>query len=359
MVVQSTSAALTAEGLTELSHETIESNERAVVLFQRALGLDAGFAAAYGGLAQAYVQRTDDLGLGKTWLEPGVRAGTRAIELDPSLGHAYVTLGRAYRIRGWLREELKLWERRSELDPSDATASERVGWVLWFTGRAEESLSWLKRAIAQRPESRWAHFFLGNANLALGNHAEAGRMYARELELQPDHSSAQAGVIWSQLAGGKDEEARLHLGRFQTGPYDADRYPLKLCDIEYFLGADETATRHAREALAEPEERYWPRGFLASTILGALLWPADRVGAEEQLAYSQQIDRARLEGGDEGYMAHIDLVAVDAIKGETRAACRSLRTAIAAGWRYGSLAPRDRLFENLRTDPEFRSLLAV
>ena len=135
--------------------------------------------------------------------------------------------------------------------------------------------------------------------------------------------------------------------------------PLKLADIEYFLGEDENASLHAREALAEPKDRYWPRGFLASTILGALLWPADRAGAEEQLGSSERIDRERLEGGDEGYMPHVDLAAVEAIRGEARAACRSLRAAIAAGWRYGSLAARDRLFENLRTDREFLSLVVA
>jgi tetratricopeptide (TPR) repeat protein len=358
VVVQGTAAALTAEGLSELSHETAESNERAVALFERALGVDAGFAPAYTGLAKAYVQRYD-LQRGRSWLEPAVTAGKRAIELDPTLGDAYLALGRAYRMKGWHREELQLWQRRAQLDANDGDARERVGWVLWFTGRAEESLPWLHAAVAQRPESRWAHFFLGNANLALGNYGEAERRYGRELELHPDHSSAQAGVIWSLLAAGRDEEARSHLRRFQTGSMDGDRYPLKLADIEHFLGEDETASRHAREALAEPEERYWPRGFLASTILGALLWPADRVGAEEQLGNSEQIDRERLEGGDEGYMAHIDLTAVEAIRGETRAACRSLRTAIGAGWRYGSLAARDRLFENLRTEPEFLSLIAA
>ncbi len=357
--MQSTAAALVAEGLSELSHGTAESNERAVALFERALGVDAGSAAAYMGLAKAYVQRTDDLLLGRSWLESAVTAGTRAIELDPSLGDAYLALGHAYRIKGWLRDELQLWQRRVQLDASDADASERLGWVLWFTGRADEALPWLHAAVAQRPEGRWAQFYLGNAHLALGDYGEAERMYGRALELHPDHSSAQAGVIWSLLAADRDEEARSHLRRFQTGSFDGDRYPLKLADIEYFLGEDENASLHAREALAEPEERYWPRGFLASTILGALLWPADRAGAEEQLGYSEQIDRERLEGGDEGYMPHVDLAAVEAIRDEARAACRSLRTAIAAGWRYASFAARDRLFENLRTDHEFLSLVAA
>jgi tetratricopeptide (TPR) repeat protein len=357
--MQGTGAAFTAEGLSELSHETAESNRRAVALFELALGVDPGFAGAYMGLAKAYVQRTDDLLLGPSWLGPAVAAGTRAVELDPSLGDAYVALGRAYRIRGWLREELQLWHRRAQMDPSDANASEKIGWLLWFTGRADESLPWLHRAVAQRPEGRWTHFFLGNANLALGNYDEAERMYGRALEIHPDHSSAQAGVIWSLLAAGGDEKARSHLQRFQTGSFDGDRYPLKLADVEYFLGEDENAARHAREALAEPEERYWPRGFLASTILGALLKPADPAGAEEQLKQSEQIDRVRLEGGDQGYMPHVDLAAVEAIRGQARAACSSLRTAIAAGWRYPSLAARDRLFENLRPDEEFLLLITI
>lgn len=359
MIQQGTAAALTAEGLSELSNGTSENNERAVALFQHALSVDGGFAAAYMGLAKAYVQRVDDLRLGRWWLEPAVKSGTRAVELDASLADAYVALGRTYRIKGWLREELQLWRRRAQLDPSDANAKEKIGWVLWFTGRAEESIPWLRAVVEQRPQGRWTHFFLGNANLALGKYGEAERMYNRALELYPDHSSAQAGVIWSLLAAGKDEAARGQLGHLQTGSFDGDRYPLKLCDIEYFLGEDEHASTHAREALAEPDERYWPRGFLASTILGALLWPTDRVSAEELLGRSRDIDRERLDGGDQGYMAHLDLAAVEAAQGNGSAACRLLRAAINAGWRYSPLVACDRLFENLRNDPEFLSLVGV
>lgn len=348
-----------AEGLSELSRGTAQGNDRAVALFERALVLDAGFATAYMGLAKAYVQRVDELGLGGSWLEPAVTAGKRALELDPSLGDAYIALGRAYRHKGWLREELQLWQRRAQLDPSDANANEKIGWILWFIGRPDESVPYLQTALAQRPSGRWTHFFLGNANLACGEFNEAQRMYARALELYPDHSSAQAGVIWSLLAAHKDAAAGSHLRRFQNGAFDGDRYPLKLADIEYFMEEDDNAVVHARQALTEPEERYWPRGILASTILGALLWPVERAGAERQLSSSEQIDRERLKGGDQGYMPHVDFAAVAAIRGEARIACRSLSTGIAAGWRYRSIAKHDRLFERLRTDDEFLALVAA
>ena len=354
-----TGAALVAEGLGELSHRTVESNERAVALFDRALEGKADFARAYGGLAQAYVQRTDDLRLGLTWLAQAVEAGTKALDLDPSLRDAYLALGRVYRIKGSLSAELQLWQRCAQLDPRDADVSERLGWVLWFTGRPNEALTWLQTTLAQRPDGSWTHFFLGNANLALGDYDEAERMYRKAVELEPGHSSGQAGVIWSQLAAHRDEEARAQLHRFQTGSFDGDRYPLKLADIEYFLGEDANASQHAQDALAEPEERYWPRGFLASTILGAILWPTDRASAEAQLESSEHIDRERVEGGDEGYMPHVDFAAVEAIRGDAHAACRSLRAAIAAGWRYGSLASRDRLFENVCAHEEFLVLLAA
>jgi tetratricopeptide (TPR) repeat protein len=356
-----TASTLVARGRDALSEGTHESNERAVTLFERALATEPQFAPGYVGLATAYLERAGEPPLGEQWLARAIAAGEKALGLDPLPAEAYLALGRAYRSKGLLRKEKELWQRRVQIDPKDAIARTREGWVLWFTGRPDEALQWLHAAAGLRPGDRWVqrwvYFFLGNANLALSNHVEAQRWYRKQLDLHPDHSSAQAGLIWSLLAANKDDEARSQHTRFRTNSYDGDRYPLKLADIEYFLNLDEYASQHAREALSEPDERYWPRGFLASTILGALLWSSDRLAATTHLASSERIDRERLKGGDEGYMPHIDLAAIQAVRGEIRAACRSLRAAIAAGWRYPALATRDRLFKSLRTDPEFISLM--
>ena len=356
-----TAGALVAQGRAALTEGTRESNDRAVTLFERALDLEPQFAPGYVGLATACLEQAGEPQLGEHWLERAIAAGEKAIDLDPLPAEAYLALGRAYRSKGLLRKEEELWKRRVQIDPSDAIARTREGWVLWFTGRPDEALQWLHAAAAQAPGDRWVqrwvYFFLGNANLALSKHAEAQQMYGKQLDLHPDHSSAQAGLIWSLLAANKDDEARTQLTRFLTNTYDGDRYALKLADIEYFLNQDQHASQHAREALSEPDERYWPRGFLASTILGALLWPSDRRAAMTHLASSERIDRERLKGGDEGYMPHIDLAAIQAVRGEIRAACRSLRAAINAGWRYPALALRDRLFESLRMDPDFISLM--
>ena len=361
--MSATATTLVAEGSSALSEGTSEGNQRAVTLFEQALGADPRCAPAYVGLANAYLARATESRTGQPWLDRAIEAGETALELDPSRREGYLVLGLAYRTKGMLDKEQKLWLRRLQVDPSDAIARTREGWVLWFTGRPDEALTWLSAAAAQRPEhewiQRWVYFFLGNANLALGDFAEAQRMYHKQLSLNPDHSSAQAGLIWSLLAGNNDEEARHQLSRFEANSYDGDRYPLKIADIEYFLGDDGKAAVYARDALAEVDGRYWPRGLLASTILGGVLWPSDRSAAVVHLRTSEEIDRERLDDGDEGYMPHIDLAAIHAIRGDARAACRSLRAAIDAGWRYPALAVRDRIFESLRTDREFVFLMAA
>jgi tetratricopeptide (TPR) repeat protein len=355
-------SALVAKGRGALSEGTHESLERAVALFERAVAVEPKFEPGYVGLAIACVELAAEPPLRQRWLERAIEAGEKAVELDPLGAEAYVALGRAYRSKGLLRKEEQLWRRRLEIDPQDAIARTRGGWVLWFTGRPAEGLEWLSAAAGLRPADqwvqRWVYFFMGNANLAMGNHAEAERSYRKQLELHPDHSSAEAGLIWSLLAAGIEDEARSEKARFAEGAYDGDRCALKLADIEYVLGQDDQASQHAREALSEPDERYWPRGFLASTILGALLWHSDRAAATTHFASSERIDRERLAGGDEGYMAHVDLAAVQAVRGDIATACRSLRSAVTAGWRYAALAARDRLFETLRADPAFISLVS-
>jgi tetratricopeptide (TPR) repeat protein len=356
---------LVSEGLRDLEHGTAEGNAHAVDVLNQALDVDSGLAAAHAALAAAYVQRTDDLLLGRAWIDPAIAAGRRALELDPSLREACVALGRAYRLKGRLKEERELWERRLRVAPDDADARERLGWVLWFTGGPDEALPWLDAAAAQRPQRAWTQFFLGNAYIALEDFARAEQSYGHALALDPSHSSAQAGLIWSLLAAGRDQDARRHLRLFQESTFDGDRYSLKIADLECFLGDAEAARRHAIEAIAEPSrdssvggaERYWPRGVLASTILGALTWRANRASAQVHLDRSELIDRERIEGGDQGYMPHIDLAAIQAIRGETRDACRSLRAAIQAGWRGRAFSTRDPLFENAREDGEFGSLI--
>lgn len=52
-----------------------------------------------------------------------------------------------YRRNGWLRQDLALWLGRFGREPSDPEASERIGWILWFIGRARDALPRLEHIV--------------------------------------------------------------------------------------------------------------------------------------------------------------------------------------------------------------------
>jgi tetratricopeptide (TPR) repeat protein len=94
-------------------------NERAVELFELAVGADSGFAPAYVGLAKAYLDRVDDLRDTREWLDQAIAAGEKAIELDPKVGDAYLPLGAAYSLQaaaaaGWRYATLAARDRLFE-----------------------------------------------------------------------------------------------------------------------------------------------------------------------------------------------------------------------------------------------------
>lgn len=290
-----------------------------------------------------------------------VRLLREAIDLDPSLREAYVGLGRLYYRNAWLEAELDLWLQRIGVDPTDPDAHERIGWILWFTGRAEESLPWLERNLALRPSGKWGRFYLGNAKLILGRYAEAERAYRAAIEMQSDFSSAHAGLAWTLFAAGHLDEARAQCDRMRMTTLDGDRYDVKMADLDLFSGEASAAAERARRVPPEDPRawpaRYWPRGTSATTILAGALIDRDNSAVAAALAASESVNRARLANGDEGYLPRYDLAAVHALDGKRDEACRWLSEAIAVGWWFPDLARRDPLLRALHEHPPFEDLL--
>ncbi|MEA2644590.1 MAG: eukaryotic-like serine/threonine-protein kinase [Chloroflexota bacterium] len=290
-----------------------------------------------------------------------IRLLQEAIELDPTLGDAYLALARIYYKHAWFNAELHLWQRRLAVDSNDPDAHERIGWIFWFTGRAEDALPQLKRSIDLRPTGRWGHFYMGNANLILGRYPDAELAYRAALNTYPDHSSAHAGLAWTLFAAGSDAEANAHCDGMRASTLDGDRYEVKMADLELFSGNADVAADLARRAAPEDPSgwlgRYWPRGIAASTILAAAILDRDRAAADEALETSASVDRARITRGDEGYVPRYDLAAVCALRGARDEACHWLGEAIAMGWWFPDLARRDPLLRSLRDHAPFTALL--
>ena len=141
------------------ARRTPADTERAVELYQQALAIDPGYASAWEGLSDAYVNQ---IYFGQVDFEQGVakveEALENAVNLNPGLASAHSGLGfAAYAWRNDLQSAARHYERAIELssNPTDAAT------MLFALGRIEESLPYYERIAINNPLSAGAHFNLG------------------------------------------------------------------------------------------------------------------------------------------------------------------------------------------------------
>ena len=121
---------------------------KSIQLFTQALDLDATFALAYSGMADAYVQ----LGYGSL-LSPSdafpkaEAAALHALQLDSTLAEPHATLGfvRMYYYWDWAGADQE-FQHALALNPSYATGHEWYGLFLTAMGRYDEALAHERRA---------------------------------------------------------------------------------------------------------------------------------------------------------------------------------------------------------------------
>ncbi|CAN5901208.1 hypothetical protein BH23GEM7_BH23GEM7_25210 [soil metagenome] len=183
-------------GLHFLNQGSVEALQKAAGYFEQAIAADSGYALAYAGLSDAYIQ-FPTLGVMPA-TEAHARARTaarRALEMDGTLAEAHAVLarvqlegdwdfrgaGRSYqraielnphfatRFRypfylvtvGQLDEAIEVMQQTVALDPISVTARSRLGLILYFDGKYDQAVEQLRRALELAPADPFAHWYLG------------------------------------------------------------------------------------------------------------------------------------------------------------------------------------------------------
>lgn len=144
---------------------------KAVELLEASLAIDPDFAACWTALAEAYVYTAvytpclDRLEKSARMAE----CARKAIELDPSQGHARAMLG----IHHWTRNDpvgaLDLAHEAYRLEPDNPDVILRLGSFLLYIGRTREALPYIEQAIDRDPVNGRNFAMLSVAQLNLGN----------------------------------------------------------------------------------------------------------------------------------------------------------------------------------------------
>jgi adenylate cyclase len=203
---------LVLRGRAMMSRKSRSANVEARSLFQRAIEIDASYAAAYVALGDAYYTT-----LLQGWtaqpaetLQRMQNLATTAIGLDVFNTGAHALLGRVYLSFRQYQKAIDELRVALDLNPSDAETYSWLGQALLFDGAIEDSIKAIETALRFDPnldvEQLW---ILGTAYFLAGKMAEATRtmeqLAARDSTTA--HNHIMLAAVYAE-SGRADDAAR-------------------------------------------------------------------------------------------------------------------------------------------------------
>jgi TolB-like protein/DNA-binding winged helix-turn-helix (wHTH) protein/Tfp pilus assembly protein PilF len=186
-----------------LAQRSREGIGKALVEFKRALDLDAEYAAAYAGLANAYILADTYLNVDTGDVFPKARAAAeKALALDESNAAAHAALAQYYVLYEFnFAAAGKQYQRALQLDPSDVTT--RTWYArnyLMDTGRLDDAVAEMKHALQIDPLSLIARTNLGLVYYFRKEYDNDIAMCRKALDMDPNFLPAHVQLVGAYLA---------------------------------------------------------------------------------------------------------------------------------------------------------------
>jgi TolB-like protein len=289
--------------------------DKSVSYLQQAVAMDASYAPAYAGLAEALT--TQGVSGGSAHPEEqsqALAAAKRAIELDPGSGEAYAALGLVEINYGknWAAAGRDL-EKAIALSPGDSLAEMNYCIYLDAMGRPEDALTHMRRALQLDPRSFLMNRHMGSVLYFARHYDEALTYLQRAIEIEP--SRFGYAQLWI-----------THIYEMTLRSDDAERSDLQ------DLGIRIPAAKLAPLRLA-----YQTGGWKA--------YQAARI----KLIAEQPSNGCDLYGVGESYLR----------LGDKDRAFSWLARGIEAGCFWADSVPVQPLLDSIRSDPRFPALLRL
>jgi TolB-like protein/Tfp pilus assembly protein PilF len=175
------------------NRRTREALDRSIELYREAIALDQHFALAHTGIADSWVSLAwNDFLPRRTAFREALSAALTALEIDDQVAESHVSLGMVLSYLGtdWARAE-KEYRRAAEITSSCAETFHQHAHLLSFTGRADEAIESMLRALDLDPVSRIFNSCFGQVLYFARQYDEAVAHLDAAIELDP----ANAGPL--------------------------------------------------------------------------------------------------------------------------------------------------------------------
>jgi DNA-binding winged helix-turn-helix (wHTH) protein/TolB-like protein/Tfp pilus assembly protein PilF len=229
---------------------TREGMNKAIDYFNRAIGDDPGYALAYAGLADAWTTASDWLLPPREALPKADAAARKALSFDDQLAEAHGALAHALLHEWKLDESSQEFHTALALNPSNVSTYFAYAEYLGSTGKVDEAIAEMKKALTIDPLSPEINSFIGwdyylkrdygsclaSAQKAaqmfpgfwvppmvagmchsLGTqYSDAIREYGAALAMNPESTFSQAGIAVCLAKSGRRREALMALDKLQA-----------------------------------------------------------------------------------------------------------------------------------------------
>ncbi len=201
------------KGRYHLNRQTPGDLEKAVALFEKAIGEDPEYAPAWAGLADYYVNVGFWCVMPSDQVWPKARRNAqRAVELDPNHAYAQTALGYVRIFCDWdWAEAGRNFRRAVELSPADSQTAYAHGLYLTQMSRTDEALAEFRRALSLDPLSLRVNTGLALVRYYRREYDEAIAQGMKTLELDPDYFEMHAAFGLLYLQTGRFDEGLKYL----------------------------------------------------------------------------------------------------------------------------------------------------
>jgi adenylate cyclase len=234
--------------------------EHASRMFEQAIDLDAKYALAYAGLADAYAHMFRYADGSRENAEKAREASEKAVSLDPDSSEARASRGMAMFINEDYAEAEREFEKAIELNPNLFEAYYYFGLAYSSQGKFEEAVDMYVKAMEVNPADYQSPIFLAQAYASLGRRHDEMKarlgsldLIHRHLELNP-HDTRALYVGANQLCNVGETEKGLELAERALGQNDQE--PIVLYNVACFYAMQGNPDR-SLELLSQAVERGW------------------------------------------------------------------------------------------------------
>ena len=182
---------------------------------RRALELDPDFAAGWSALADCHIIRaTRGMAPAAEAAAEATAAARRALDLDPFLADAHVSLGVVQMHTGDLHGGIRSLRHAIELNPALALAHNMLARALSSFERHEDALVAAQTSVSLDPLAVMLHTILADVYYFARQYEKAVVSYRMAIELDPRFASAHTDLARALEALGRFGEARA---AYETG----------------------------------------------------------------------------------------------------------------------------------------------